>query len=71
MSEWISVKDKLPKRYMTVLTWEKALRPELGFEPQYQLAARFSSGEWCQRSGQKYYEITHWMPLPEPPKESK
>ena len=64
MNEWISVKDKLPenKRRVMVYTTQGAYR--IG-------VFSFVGGEgavWfrCDRS---CITCTHWMPLPEPPKE--
>ena len=59
--DWISVEDKLPKDGTEVLTFSK-------------------SGKYCVRKFyERYggwrlgyeiaYDITHWMPLPETPKE--
>lgn len=66
MSKWISVKDKLPEPFESVLVHipkEKPLPTVYeGFITNY--------GRWYTA----YYarsddEITHWMPFPEPPKE--
>ena len=67
MSKWISVKERLPERGYKVLTvnghgyirifalWEKAGR------------------EWCWIDEAGHFnhvnDITHWMPMPELPKE--
>lgn len=67
MSEWISVEDRLPQEGVKVLTLDKW-------------------GHIRDRNLQKYWtgdkayfrpdgmepgrDITHWMPLPEPPKET-
>ena len=69
MNEWISVKDRLPEV------------PE-GYE-RIQVIVRCCYGvdtAWVQRDTKKFYDIagwlrsevigvTHWMPMPEPPKE--
>ena len=52
--EWISVKDKLPCESDNILVWE---------------------GQYCEiylcynrdHFERHYKDITHWMPLPEPP----
>ncbi len=68
MSEWISVKDRLPEKAEMVLAfgyWEGG--------PQVAIGA-------CDRNFDSWYVIngvgtlafvciTHWMPLPEPPGE--
>ena len=58
MAEWISVKDRLPDNGTKVLT-------------QFDYGAMEAS--WYDS---KYYQpfwnrATHWMPLPEPPKEDE
>ena len=58
--EWISVEERLPESEYVVLGWHKNWHIEL-----------------CHvRNGFSYMQIglcddkaTHWMPLPEPPKE--
>ncbi len=53
---WISVQEQLPPVNTAVLTrW----RGET-----FSVDWRFPSGEWTTRAF-----VTHWMPLPEPPKE--
>lgn len=59
MSEWISVKTKLPENMQLVLIYaplEKELKIRIG----------------CFDSDINIYnnlQITHWQPLPEPPKD--
>ncbi len=70
MSEWISVKERLPEEDLSVLCVEmKCSRkyPNL-------LIAYLQDGKWHHDNGIKYYEdnadymaITHWQSLPEPP----
>ena len=69
VQEWISVKDRLPEKGTEVLAFDHYGRPLIAklVENYY-----FSDGvSWYDRLG--YYLgmsiITHWMPLPEPPKE--
>ena len=59
-SEWISVKERLPE------PGERVLYCYRGFVGEGYLTR---SGEW-ERAGiwTRYYP-SHWMPLPEPPKE--
>ena len=57
MSEWISVKDRLPEPWTEVLVWRGSEYPIVSSEVT-------STGLWCH-----FFNITHWMPLPEPPKE--
>lgn len=68
MSEWISVEDRLPDVDTLVLA--------TGFDYGYQLnkmhyvlAVRFDNYWYSETDfGVEYKYITHWMPLPEPPK---
>jgi len=58
---WISVKDRLPeKRDLTYLTYSKDIEG-----CRYRLMTA-STLNLCFTSA-----VTHWMPLPEPPKEAK
>lgn len=62
-SEWISVDERLPEDGETVLTISCEAEMEVCF---YETAWK---GVFQQCSGLiKIYNITHWMPLPEPPK---
>ena len=54
MREWISVNDELPVEGVEVLAWEDCL---------YHVT--FWTGDEWDAMG----DITHWMPLPEPPEE--
>lgn len=63
--EWISVKDRLPEEKVNCIVY-------------YQHAYCDNDGYWaigfCFYDGEKFridllYNVTHWMPLPEPPKE--
>ena len=63
---WISVKDKLPENYLSVLL----------FDAQYrEIFIGYMDAEGIfQLEGHSYeyslgYHFTYWMPLPEPPKE--
>jgi hypothetical protein len=65
--QWISVKDRLPNRNTNVLAWIKCGTSEYVF-------IETASGDPSVCSGWKHYnkdQVTHWMPLPEPPKEEK
>ena len=60
--EWISVKDRLSEPHEAVICYFK-------FEPDSPNVigenVRLSSGRWLSEDS----KVTHWMPLPEPPKE--
>ena len=61
MSEWISVEERLPPHQM-VLAWcgdDYEFAMMIGSEMQI-----YDGKEWVSTG----LEITHWQPLPEPPK---
>lgn len=68
MGEWISVKDRLPEQFVSVIVYMPNEKPFPTVHEGY-LA---DNGKWysahCMRG---IKEITHWMPLPEPPKEEE
>ena len=66
VQEWISVKERLPQEKVDCIV-------------HYKHAYCDNDGYWaigiCFNDGEKFqinpaYKVTHWMPLPEPPKES-
>ena len=63
MSEWISVKDRLPKMETLVLIQTK--------EPDRYLARLGGHKDmfWVEHDcgGFNLCDVTHWMPLPDPP----
>lgn len=65
---WISVKDRLPEKGVLVLVFAKAKYTAV----EAICIDRLEEGEkrpvWFYTHG--WYEVTHWMPLPEPPGES-
>lgn len=64
MSKWISVKDRLPEDTGYVLAWS----------PRYQevVIAWYSEEEDFWRTEDDLAPFpSHWMPLPEPPKETE
>ena len=64
MSEWISVKERLPENENEVV---------LATDVTYSYTARYVNDNWhcvCECfEGSSPYNITHWMPLPKPPEE--
>ena len=63
--EWISVEDELPKNSRFVLATD-------GHHSWLYYAFVFETGEvqWFNAAADSEKKgITHWMPLPEPPKE--
>lgn len=76
MSEWISVKDRLPEKiankvivcckngYVGFGHYEKFN----GFQTWYNLESQKPFTDWDLKNCETY-EVTHWMPLPQPPEE--
>jgi len=65
--KWISVKDRLPETNCSVLV----LDPNNPFNKSMDVA-RFDEYQKCFFfSGLDKIHPTHWMPLPEPPKDNK
>jgi hypothetical protein len=62
MSGWISVKDRMPEPNTVVLVYSNKKGVVIDFFDSYLL----TGGEQFLSSS----DVTHWMPLPEPPKES-
>lgn len=62
MSEWISVKDRLPEQFVSVLG-------------SMSDAGEFPPVRECYMVGKafffpalsEFHPVTHWMPMPEPP----
>lgn len=62
MSEWISVKERLPKAGEDVIAY-------LG-EGIFEICWMLKDGCWETRDAYLDTDaVTHWQPLPEPPKE--
>jgi len=58
--EWISIKDRLPKEHESVLLFEDKFKT---------IVYGFWNGEdFYQTFNGLYDGVTHWMPLPQPPK---
>ena len=65
--EWISVKDRLPETDEAVITSSSNTKLALAF---YMGVGRvLKEGWWELVDGtvEELEEVTHWMPLPEPP----
>lgn len=65
--EWLTVEEKLPRNEKGVIAVDK--------DGYYYPQARLSDGtwEWAYEAGTDYWvdidePVTHWMPLPDPPK---
>ena len=66
VQEWVSVNDRLPEdgRYVVCIAKRN---PFSRFMP---MVARIEKNGWANPITEQYIsEVTHWMPIPEPPKE--
>ena len=64
--EWVSVLDRLPEEGgMYIVTANDGHAQRVSFV-QWQKKNRM----WNLTGARSYWRVTHWMPLPEPPKES-
>lgn len=75
MSEWISVKDKLPKadgEYIVYAQDENSPSGEGVWYDNVVVVAEYAFGIWWWWDNGTDFDvtnnITHWMPLPEPPR---
>ena len=65
VQEWISVKDRRPEAGGYVVCIAKR-NPFSRFMP---MVARIEKNGWVNPITEQYIsEVTHWMPLPQPPK---
>lgn len=58
--EWISVKDRLPEKKQRVIVRCRTVGTTVGW---------ILWREWLTDLGKGCSEVTHWMPLPEPPED--
>ena len=66
VQEWISVKDRLPKEFVSVLVYMPSEAPFPTVHEGY-----YVEKDECfmvHICGSVYTSVTHWMPLPQPPK---
>ena len=64
---WVSVDDRLPELYTLVIVFQRMT----GFRLM-QLQGSANETEWYDENNNyddSEFDITHWQPLPEPPKE--
>lgn len=68
---WINVQESLPEEGRKVLTIDARGPIEL-VEYRIDYIILFDEGEhiWACRYDREQNEVTHWMPLPEPPKQN-
>lgn len=73
---WISVKYRLPERAMSIAGKRTCPTSDevLAFTSRgwiYIAEYSYSDGKWYELcEDERILEVTHWMPLPEPPKET-
>ena len=62
VQEWISVNDRLPEKYAMVLIYDgDSVEPSLFFgDLGFYEADKYEANPFCG--------VTHWMPIPQPPK---
>ena len=62
---WISVEERLPPENQPVLVYIMSKMSDW----KCVLIDMMWRGEWVENPDRETHDITHWMPLPEPPKE--
>lgn len=69
MAEWISVKDRLPDGPRFVLVYVR--HPAVSTFSAWSciMTDTWLGDKWAENADSEAHEVTHWMPLPEPPKE--
>ena len=68
LPKWIPVSEKLPEEYVNVLVFLRSLDWNSIY---YSIDHLMEDGQWWKASTSWKHEVTHWMPLPEPPKEEQ
>lgn len=70
MSKWISVKERLPRLHTDVLVYRRSVCRMGGYSSiEYVTLGHGEVPMWSNDFQTWKSEVTHWMPLPEPPKE--
>ena len=65
VQEWISVEDRLPEADVAVLArcfYHESWRTLVCY------TSKRNTGEWYISAVGQWVQVTHWMPLPQPPK---
>ena len=63
-SEWISVEERLPEKDVRVLVW---LTEGASSYTRIDTDRRTDTELYGERWARWFNDVTHWMPLPEPP----
>lgn len=72
VGEWISVSDRLPSEYGNYIAFCEGEVMECTYAPPKK--GMIPGWSTCDAHGVHFFgekSVTHWMPLPEPPKEEK
>lgn len=67
MAEWISMKDELPEKGVKVLLYTRYGYQAIGARSR----SFYDEYSMVGHPAMRTTEISHWMPLPEPPKEEE
>jgi hypothetical protein len=62
---WIPVTERLPEKNVNVLCHLRSLDTQ----SECCIIDHLKDGRWWKAEYSWNFEVTHWMPLPEPPKE--
>ena len=68
-NEYVNVDDKLPDEGVKVLAWHS--RKEKFFIATYDRELKIWLNDGKPYSSEFLYSITHWIPMPSPPREVK
>ena len=67
--KWISVKDRLPELNQPVLVFAPTEDENYLVDYIHSFLDGNPLWNWCVNVENNQQTVTHWMPLPEPPKE--
>lgn len=69
MSEWIKCEDRMPEKSEKVFVHLKnGIMTAVWYSSKYR---KFNCFDDIEPGGYAFNDVTHWMPLPEPPEEDK
>ena len=64
--KWISVQERLPKAFEPVIVCRKIGGGEVKVEQGHKDVT-----DWWKVYGTRTKQVTHWMPLPKPPRDER